>query len=520
MSTASGLVQTMSGQMRGTEQDGLLVWRGIPYAAAPSGPLRFRPPQPPQSWTGVRPATEPGPAAWQSEAVNPFTGAPAALTRDEDCLYVNVTAPARPSPDPAGYPVLVWVHGGGYVQGSGASDLVGDAADMASRGLVVVTFNYRLGALGFLHLGDTAGPDFVAAGQSGFLDQVAALRWVHASIAAFGGDPDRVCAYGVSAGAKSIANLLASPLAAGLISRAISASGGGEHVATAGQADAVRRLLLAALGLTDATAHRLQQVAASELIAAQEAIAAGPAGTWVWRPVLGGPGIPVLPVRAVAAGAAAEVPLLIGSNGNEGVTYQLQDDSAADQAPRVLADLFGAAVAGEMLAAYRTARPDLDDAGVRLAVFSAERYGVPTRRLALAQAGHAPVWRYRFDGCPPGLPERLTAGHGMDMFAVWAAAGAARLAAAGDLQARLCVETAGAWAAFAAGQPPSAPGLPEWPRFDAADEQTMILAPEPRVERSPRQAEFDVWQNREWESGTWWPLTGPALTGPALAGQV
>jgi para-nitrobenzyl esterase len=106
------------------------------------------------------------------------------------------------------------------------------------------------------------------------------------------------------------------------------------------------------------------------------------------------------------------------------------------------------------------------------------------------------------------------------MFAVWAAAGAARLAAAGDLQARLCVETAGAWAAFAAGQPPSAPGLPEWPRFDAADEQTMILAPEPRVERSPRQAEFDVWQNREWESGTWWPLTGPALTGPALAGQV
>jgi para-nitrobenzyl esterase len=513
MSTASGLVQTASGQVRGTELDGLLVWRGIPYAAPPSGPLRFRPPQAPESWTGVRPATEPGPVAWQSEAVNPFTGAPAELNRDEDCLYVNVTAPARPSPDPAGYPVLVWVHGGGYAQGSGASDLVGDAADMASRGLVVVTFNYRLGALGFLHLGDTAGPDFAASGQSGFLDQVAALRWVRASIAAFGGDPDRVCAYGVSAGAKSIANLLASPLAAGLVSRAISASGGGEHVATAGQAAAVRRLLLAALGLTDAAARRLQQVPAGELIAAQDAVAAGPAGTWVWRPVLGAPAIPVLPVRAVAAGAAAGVPLLIGSNGNEGVTYQMQDDSAADQAPRVLADLFGAQAAADMLAAYRTARPELDDAGVRLAVFSAERYGVPTRRLALAQAAHAPVWRYRFDGCPPGLPEQLAAGHGMDMFAVWAAGGAAPLAAAGDAQARLCVETASAWAAFAAGQPPAAAGLPGWSRFDAADEQTMILDPAPRLERYPRQAEFDLWSGRDWQSGTWWPLTGPAQPG-------
>jgi para-nitrobenzyl esterase len=499
-----GLVRIASGQLRGTELDGLIVWRGIPYAAPPAGPLRFRPPQPPQPWSDVRPATEHGPVAWQSDSVSPFTGRPVELNRAEDCLYLNVTAPARPAPDPAGYPVLVWVHGGGYVQGSGASELIGDAAGMAERGLVIVTFNYRLGALGFLHLGADAGPDFAASGQSGFLDQVAALRWVRSNIAAFGGDPARVCAYGVSAGAKSIANLLASPLAAGLVSRAISASGGGEHVASADQADAVRRRLLAALGLADGEAERLPGIPAAELVAAQEAIAPGARGTWIWRPVLGAPGIPELPVRAIAAGAAAGVPLLIGSNGNEGITYQVIDESAADQAPRVLADQFGPLAAAEMLAAYRGARPELDAAGIRLAVFSAERYGVPTNRLALAQAAHGPVWRYRFDGCPPGLPAQLTAGHGMDMFAVWMAGEAGR----GDAQERLSAATAGAWAAFAAGQPPAAGGLPSWPPFDAAEEQTMILEAMPHVERRPRQAEFGLWSDRVWPSGTWWELPG------------
>ena len=510
------MVTVAAGRVRGSEHDDLLVWRGIPYAAPPAGSLRFRPPQPSPAWSGIRPAVAHGPVAWQSDAVNPFTGAPVELNRDEDCLHVNVTTPAAPAAQPGGYPVLVWVHGGGYVQGSGASDLVGDAAGMARRGLIVVTFNYRLGSLGFLHLGDTAGPGLAWSGQAGFLDQIAALRWVRDNIAAFGGDPARVCAYGVSAGAKSIANLIASPLAAGLVSRAISASGGGEHVATLQQADQVRQLLLAALGVREDAVHRLQAVPAAELIAAQENFAAGPAGTWAWRPVLGGRGIPVLPVQAVAAGAAANIPLLIGSNGSEGVTYQLMDSSAAAQAPRVLTELFGARAAADLLSGYRAARPELDEDGIRLAVLSAERYGIPTNRLALAQAAHAPVWRYRFDGCPPGLPAQLAAGHGMDMFAVWAAGSVARPADPADPadpQARLCVQTADAWAAFARGEPPAAAGLPAWPRFDAAAELTMILDTTSQVEQHPRRAEFELWRDRTWQSGTWWELGGPACAG-------
>jgi para-nitrobenzyl esterase len=427
--------------------------------------------------------------------------------------------------------VLVWVHGGGYVQGSGAGELIGDGAGLARLGLIVVTFNYRLGSLGFLDLGEEI-PD---SGRAGFLDQVAALRWVHANIAAFGGDPGRVTVYGVSAGAKSVANLLASPLTRGLISRAISSSGGGEHVAGPDQAARVRRKLVQELGLdpaSDQTAARLLGVPAPDLVAAQEAIAAGPAGTWVWRPSLGGAGIPVLPVAAIAAGAATGIPLLIGSNGNEGATYQLMDPTAAGQAAGVLAELFGADEAAAMLAGYATARPELDDTGIGVAVLGAERYGVPTLRLARAQAAYAPVWRYRYDGCPPGLPAALAGGHGLDMLAVWGADGFRALAAGGDAQAKVCLAMEGTWARFSCGQslagPPADDGdgglgsgsgesgrsggsgpsasLPPWGQFDAAAELTLIIDDAPHTEQHPRQAEFALWAGRTWASGTWWPL--------------
>jgi para-nitrobenzyl esterase len=499
----SALAHTAGGTVRGEVRDGLRVWRGIPYAAPPVGALRFRPPRPAARWDGIRPAVEPGPVAWQTERVNPFTGQLVTLDRNEDCLVVNVTAPTVASS--AGYPVLVWVHGGGYTQGSGAGDLVGDGAGLAQAGLVVVTFNYRLGCLGFLHLGAAAGPHYADSGQAGFLDQVAALRWVQANIGNFGGDPARVCVYGVSAGAKSIANLLASPLAAGLVSRAISASGGGEHVATPEQASQVRRRLLKQLGLGEDAAAHLLDLPAAELAAAQEAIAPEAAGTWVWRPVLGGSGLPVLPVQAISGGAATGIPLLIGSNGNEAATYQIMNSTAADQAPRVLAELFGQADADAMLAAYATARPELDVLGIRVAVMGAERYGIPTQRLAVAQAAHAPVWRYRFDGCPPGMPDALAGGHGMDMLAVWAA-DQMEPGQPDDAQAIVCQATAGAWARFARGEPPGDERLPDWPGFDAKDESTMILAPEPHVARHPRAAEMAIWPERSWPSGTWWQL--------------
>jgi para-nitrobenzyl esterase len=509
------VVATVHGRVRGVELDGLRAWRGIPYAQPPVGSLRFRPPEPVAPSRGVRDATAFAPAAWQSESVSPFTGAPARLDRSEDCLYLNVTVPAAPPPDPAGYPVLVWVHGGGYVQGTGPGVPVGDGVALARRGLAVVSFNYRLGALGFLHLADVAGDDLAEAGETGFLDQVAALRWVHDNIAAFDGDPRRVTVYGISAGAKSVANLLATRQTAGLIGRAISGSGGAEHVATPPQGIRLRRRFLRELGLSDDEAGiwRLRTAPAADLVAAQEAIATGAAGTWVWRPVLGGRGLPVLPIDAIASGASAGIPLLIGNNANEGATYQLMDTSAAEQAERVLADLFGPAAADSMVAAYAAARPDLDDIGIRLAILGDERYGVPTERLALAQAMHAPVWRYRFDLCPPGVPAELAGGHGLDMMAVWAADSFGEGTAA-----RACLAMTGSLARFARGDSPGAGGmassaggpgpLPDWPQFSRDQAETMIIDRQPRVQRQPRQAEFDIWRDRTWQSGTWWRFDG------------
>jgi para-nitrobenzyl esterase len=504
------VIATAQGRVRGVALGGLLAWRGIPYAQPPAGPLRFRPPQPAAAWRGVRDAARFAPVAWQSESVSPLTGAAARLDRNEDCLYLNVTVPAGPPPDPAGYPVLVWVHGGGYVQGTGPGEPVGDGLALARRGLAVVTFNYRLGALGFLHLAGFDGDGLADSSAAGFLDQVAALRWVNANISAFGGDPRRVTVYGISAGAKSVANLLASPLTAGLIGRAISGSGGAEHVASPGQAARLRRRFLRELGLADdeSAVRRLLHAPPADLLAAQEAIAAGAASTWVWRPVLGSSGLPALPIGAIASGVAAGIPLLIGNNGNEGATYQLMDRSAAGQAERVLADLFGPAAADSMLAAYAAARPELDQNGIRLAILGDERYGVPTNRLAVVQAAHAPVWRYRFDLRPPGVPAELAGGHGLDMLAVWAA----DTFEPGGAAASACLAMTGSLARFARGHSPGLAGdpglLPDWPKFTATDGETMIIDGQPRVERHPRQAEFDIWRGRTWQSGTWWQFDG------------
>lgn len=214
----------------------------------------------------------------------------------EDCLRLNVTAPAGASASP----VLLWVHGGGYQSGSG-TDMAGDGAEFArDHGLVVVTFNYRLGALGHLAV---AGEEH--SGAHGLHDQIAALAWVRENIAGFGGDPDRITLYGMSAGAKAVANLLASPLTMGMIHRAASSSGGADHVATPAQAAGVARRFLRELGTTP---DRVRAVPAADLLAAQTAIGSGLRTTWVWRPAIDGLALTTHPLRAIAAGAAAGVP--------------------------------------------------------------------------------------------------------------------------------------------------------------------------------------------------------------------
>ncbi|MDT3397722.1 carboxylesterase family protein [Streptomyces sp. B1866] len=492
------IAATAAGKVRGAEvSDGVLAWRGIPYAAAPVGPLRLRPPQPAEPWAGIRDAVAYGPPSLQPPPDTAgFLGGtvPGLPPPSEDCLYLNVTAPAGASRNP----VLVWIHGGGYQSGSG-TDMAGDGAAFArDHGLVVVTFNYRLGALGYLSL---AGEEHT--GAYGLYDQIAALRWVRDNIAGFGGDPGRVTVYGLSAGAKSVANLLASPLARGLVHRAASSSGGADHVATPEQAANVARRFFRELGGVPA---RVRDVPAQDILAAQTAIARGLRGAFVWRPAVDGLALTGPPLDAIAAGSAAGVPLLAQTCVDECALYQLAVPDAAEQADRVLEEQLGPAHRDAILAAYAASRPELarDPERLRVAVMSDERYGVPTARLADTQSAHAPVWRSRYEGPFTGLAavmapfaDLLRAAHGGDGTAVWAGGDGP----AGQLHAL--------WGAFATGRAPAAAGLPEWPPYTTARRAIMILDPDgPYVADDPHPLERAAWDGHHWPSSTWWHFAG------------
>jgi para-nitrobenzyl esterase len=478
------VAQTAYGKVRGAEiADGVVAWRGIPYARPPAGELRLRPPEPPARWARVRDATTSGNRSLQPEQ-EPEPGLP---PMDEDCLYLNVTAPAGA----ASGPVLFWIHGGGYETGHGADQAGDGAAFAASHGLVVVTFNYRLGALGFL---DVEGER--PTGALGLHDQIAALHWTRANIASFGGDPAQITVYGLSAGGKTVTNLLASPLTKGLIRRAAESSGG-DHLKSQAQGPALAGRLFRELG---ATPEQIRAVPARDILDAQMAIATPPRSSWIWRPSIDGTALTSHPLAAIEAGAAAGIPLLAQTCSRECAYYQLLTGDAAEQADRVLAEYFDAQARDKLLAAYAANHPDLDEDSLRVAVMSDERYVVRTGRLADAQSAHAPVWRSRYDGCYTGLSEDrslapfgqlLDGAHGADGSGVWQ--GGEGLS--GQLH--------DAWGAFVT------TGDPGWARYTTSGRIAMIFATSGRDAVSDPFADVrEAWAGLDWQPGPWWSFEG------------
>jgi para-nitrobenzyl esterase len=243
------------------------------------------------------------------------------------------------------------------------------------------------------------------------------------------------------------------------------------------------------------------------LVGAQERISSFERGLWLWRPVVDGSILADIPIGAIERGAAAGVPLLVGNNGREAATFALFDPTAAKPAQRVLRELFGTAGAATIRGAYAD---EPDEHAINIAIMSDERYGAPTNRLAQAQSRFADVWRYRFDTTAPGIPSRLSGGHGMDQAAVWSAH---RWEHRTDPRSLICRAFNAAIGAFANGRDPSTPLLPDWPRYSEARRDTMILDVEPRIESDPRSGRRLAWQGRTWDSGTWWDFDELAPAG-------
>ncbi|MEV7284553.1 carboxylesterase family protein [Streptomyces sp. NPDC093252] len=484
------IARTSAGVVRGrSESGGLAVFRGVPFAGAPVGEARFGAPRPVVAWDGVRDALDFGPMPPQTPLGPPF---PVPPPTSYDWLTVNVWTPA---PDPAARrPVLVWVYGGGYAAGFSAGY---DAGRLArQRGTVVVTFNYRVGMEGFPRFPD-------APANRGLLDQVAALRWVRENIAAFGGDPDRVTVFGESAGAGSVAALLAMPSARGLFHGAIAQSVPGTYFSPSLAAD-ITSALVAPLGLPPTAAalasqdpHELARSAAALLPAMREhrdrwGVVAHTVTPF--SPVVDGEVLPQAPWQALREGAARDVPLIVGHNRDEFRLFHVLSGGGPDRTTpeqtRTALELFGPGPAPE--SAYRAAFPDASDDDLCVLVQSDWTFRMPTLHLAEAQVtggGRAHVYELTWPA--PADGGALGACHGLDVPLTFGTYdGIAELFGLRPTPEAEAVseQFRSAWTAFAE------EGTPGWQPYDLRSRQVRILDTRGRTAGDPEGVARGLWE--------------------------
>jgi para-nitrobenzyl esterase len=476
------IVDTTAGKVQGLHKDGVLQFRGIPYAGAE----RFGPSRPIDGWVGVRDAAAFGPMAHQNPSPLETMLGTQGQGGAEDCLVVNVYTPAA---DDATRPVMVWIHGGAFVTGSGHVPWYNGSNLARLYDVVVVTLNYRLGALGFLHLGHLE-PAFAGSGSNGIGDQVQALRWVRDNVAAFGGDPTKVTIFGESAGGMSVTTLLGTPTAAGLFRGAIAQSGAAAHAHDTSTAEWVTERFLAALGLSSATADALLSLPAEEILRAQATVdaevlsGAGPGiGRLAFQPVVDGTRLPRPPFDAIRDGSAAQVNLVIGTTAEEWNLFQLQARSNGnvtdERLLRRLARVVGDDRVDDTLGVYRDVLPGSDLDGLFCAVMTDWVFRMPAIRVAAAQAAHADrVSMYRFDYRSTAFGGVLGACHAIDVpftFDNLDRRGVElMLGGIDDATQRLAKRTSRAWAGAARTGSPEHDELP-WPAYDAERRATCLL---------------------------------------------
>lgn len=476
-------VATTYGQLEGLQREGHQAFLGIPFAAPPVGDRRFKAPEPPASWSGVRAAREYGRAARQTS--HPIPGFAASGPQDEDCLYLNVYTPA---PDGQRRPVLFWIHGGGYTHGT-ASEPLYDGGPLVTRGdVVVVGINYRLGAFGFLHLDDHL-PGLGLSANCGQLDMIAALEWTRDNIAAFGGDPGNVTIFGESAGAAAVGTLLAMPAAKSLFHKAVLQSGTGRGVDRE-RGKQIAQMVLDELGIGEDPAA-IRTVSADRLLAAQGAAAAkaGRAGGPLYGPVVDGTSLQQRPIEAVRGGAAAAIPLMLGTNRDEtklfAATMRREEIDDAALAKAIGATLPGgsAEAIAALIATYKKSRAEkglpVTNLDIMDAIQSDNMMRINAIRLAEAQRTHQPqTYLYLFTYESPARGGSMGSCHALEMpfvFGTTKAPTQDRFAGSGPDVERLAENMMDAWLSFARTGSPGHERIGEWPAYDAATRPTMIF---------------------------------------------
>jgi len=486
--------RTVAGIVEGFTRDGVNRWRSIPYARPPVGALRFRAPQPPQPWSGVRHCHGFASCAPQQRRYT-MLGLGKYQPMSEDCLTLNVVTPEAPGAEPL--PVMVFIHGGGYILGSSATPLY-DGAALARRGCVYVSVNYRFGALGCLDLSSLSTPGIAFDSNVYLRDLVLALRWIRDNIAEFGGDPENVTIFGESAGAHITATLLAVPAAQGLFGRAISESPAAGMVRSGEVAAefAIRFARLLGARPQDA-ADALARASAAQLVeiqhrlidqGMQKRLGAFPIG-----PVFGDDVLPMDPVEAMRCGQAHRVPLIVGTNAEEGRLFtRFLGMLPTNQA--MVEELFADAEPGareRITAAY----PNYPKPEACIQLGGDFAFGAAAWQIAEAHGVHAPTYMYRYDYAPRALRwAGFGATHATELLAVfdvYRTRFGALLTAGADRGTALRVsnEVQRRWRSF------SKAGVPgeDWPAYTQADRAVLVIDRKCRVEFDPHQHRRMAW---------------------------